>query len=269
MKIYDDIIKTYLSGGDLEQFRQSWYYADSDLSRTYNKNVFTLPPEQEELRPKARIVYDALLDLFADFSPAGKAGELYDGLYPNWREVADQATVDLIVALPQPHDAVVCNDPEGRLHMLFDVVRWTPMIEYNLSGEAQGIVTHELFHVLMHTQFPQEETGDYLDQLDQITFHEGFAHMVQLAGMGLLDLHGERLTEVKARSTEKLRLALTETDPERQEVFCHEANCGNYFDKYGAMAGMLYLAGLWEEGGIPALREALNAGPACFARKCC
>ncbi|MDE6107799.1 MAG: hypothetical protein K2F83_03890 [Oscillospiraceae bacterium] len=270
MKICDDIIKSYLDGGDLEQFREAWYYTDSDLSRTYGKNVFTLPPEGEELRQKARVVYDTLLGLFSDFTPAGKAKELYDGLFPNWREVADTVAVDLLVGLPNPHDAVVCNDPDGKLHMLFDVIRWTPMVDYNLSGEALGIVSHELFHVLMHTRFPQGDTaGNYLEQLDQIVFHEGIAHLVQLAGIMEIDLQGERLTGVKERSTEKLRQALGETDRSQQAQFLYEANCGNYFDKYGAMAGMLYLARIWQEGGIPALREALDAGPVGFARRCC
>lgn len=269
MTIHDGLAKTYLEGGDLAQFRDRWYFADSDLSRTYGKNVFTLPPEDDTLRPKAQVVYDTILDIVSDFTPAGLAAELYDGLYPNWRELTDGVTVDLIAGLPAPHDAVVCTDPEGGLHMLFDIIRWTGMVDYDLAGNARGILTHEFFHVLMHTQFPAEDAPDYLSALDQITFHEGFAHFVQLASMANVDWHSQKLADVRERSADKLRRALAETDEAQQETYLYEAHCGGWYDKYAAMSGMLYLRRLWERGGVPALRDALDAGPVGFAQKTC
>lgn len=270
MKIYDDIIKTYLSGGDLEQFREAWYFSDSDLSREYGKNIFTPPPAGGETLEQAGQVYSSLLSVLHSFSsPGSSAVELYNGLFPQWQETLKDVPVDLIVGLPAPHDAVVCADPTGETHILLDAVRWIYMLGYDLEGNTRGILAHELFHVLLHTRFPQEESRDYLDSLDQITFHEGFAHMVQLCAMGAADWHSEKLTQVGADSRAKLALALAESDPEKQKEYRYEANCGGWYDKYAAMAGMLYLARLWQEGGIPALREALNAGPAGFARKAC
>lgn len=270
MILHDELAKLYVEGGNLTPFREEWYFADSDLSREYEKNVFTLPPADKEVREKAGQVYEALLSVIRDFpSPHFAAAALYDGLFPRWRETLENVSVDLIAGLPHPHDAVVCTDPEGKLHILLDVVRWIYMLGYNLEGNARGILAHELFHVLLLERWPgEEEKSDYLTALDHITFHEGFAHMVQLCAMGPVDWHSEKLTQVKADSRARLALALAETDPEQQALYRREANQGNWYGKYGAMAGMFYLAGQWEQGGIAALRAAVEAGPDGFARKC-
>lgn len=43
MILHDQIAKAYIEGDNLEQFRKEWYFSNSDLSREYGKNVFTLP----------------------------------------------------------------------------------------------------------------------------------------------------------------------------------------------------------------------------------
>lgn len=65
-----------------------------------------------------------------------------------------------------------------------------------------------------------------------------------------------QLTEVAAASRAKLRLALTETDPDRQKQFLEEAVCGSYYEKFACMCGMLYLADRWETQGIDGLQSA-------------
>lgn len=270
MILHDQIAKAYVEGGNLEQFREEWYFSNSDLSREYGKNVFTLPPNQEETREQASRVYTSLLSVLQSFSaPGSSAMELYNGLFPHWPETLNRVSVDLIAGLPHPHDAVVCPDPDGKLHILLDVVRWTYMLGYDLEGNARGILAHELFHVLLRECWPEEaESSDYLSRLDRITFHEGFAHMVQLCAMRTVDWHSEKLTQVRADSRAKLAQALAETDPEKQKSYLSEADRGGWYSKYAAMAGMLYLADRWEEGGMPALRAILETGPAGFAPRC-
>ena len=53
MILHDELAKLYIEGGDLAPFRETWYFADSDLSREYEKNVFTLPPADREGREQA------------------------------------------------------------------------------------------------------------------------------------------------------------------------------------------------------------------------
>lgn len=102
------------------------------------------------------------------------------------------------------------------------------------------------------------ESTDYLRRLDAYTFHEGFAHLLsyQATEIDCVDWHTPQLTEVAAASRAKLRLALTETDPDRQKQFLEEAVCGSYYEKFACMCGMLYLADRWETQGIDGLKSA-------------
>lgn len=94
--------------------------------------------------------------------------------------------------------------------------------------------------------------------LDAYTFHEGFAHLLsyQATEIDCVDWHTPQLTEVAAASRAKLRLALMETDPDRQKQFLEEAVCGSYYEKFACMCGMLYLADRWETQGIDGLKSA-------------
>ena len=102
------------------------------------------------------------------------------------------------------------------------------------------------------------ESTDYLTRLDAYTFHEGFAHLLsyQATEIDCVDWHTPELTEVAAASRAKLRLALTETDPDRQKQFLEEAVCGSYYEEFACMCGMLYLAYRWETQGIDGLQSA-------------
>lgn len=102
------------------------------------------------------------------------------------------------------------------------------------------------------------ESTDYLTRLDAYTFHEGFAHLLsyQATEIDCVDWHTPQLTEAAAASRAKLRLALMETDPDRQKQFLEEAVCGSYYEKFACMCGMLYLADRWETQGIDGLKSA-------------
>ena len=104
----------------------------------------------------------------------------------------------------------------------------------------------------------QSGVRNYLTRLDAYTFHEGFAHLLsyQATEIDCVDWHTPQLTEVAAASRAKLRLALTETDPDRQKQFLEEAVCGSYYEKFACMCGMLYLADRWETQGIDGLQSA-------------
>jgi len=103
-------------------------------------------------------------------------------------------------------------------------------------------------HLLIGHRYPAAdaalESTDYLTRLDAYTFHEGFAHLLsyQATEIDCVNWHTPQLTEVAAASRAKLRLALTETDPDRQKQFLEEAVCGSYYEKFACMCGMLYLA---------------------------
>lgn len=131
-----------------------------------------------------------------------------------------------------------------------------------LDSIIRNLLTHEITHLLIGHRYPAAdaalESTDYLRRLDAYTFHEGFAHLLsyQATEIDCVDWHTPQLTEVAAASRAKLRLALTETDPDRQKQFLEEAVCGSYYEKFACMCGMLYLADRWETQGIDGLQSA-------------
>lgn len=131
-----------------------------------------------------------------------------------------------------------------------------------LNVDAQTVLNEVITHLLIGHRYPAAdaalESTDYLTRLDAYTFHEGFAHLLsyQATEIDCVDWHTPQLTEVAAASRAKLRLALTETDPDRQKQFLEEAVCGSYYEKFACMCGMLYLADRWETQGIDGLQSA-------------
>ncbi len=57
-------------------------------------------------------------------------------------------------------------------------------------------------------------------------------------------------------------------DEAERAAYLSRANCGKYYEKFACMAGMLYLAEQWLQGGTPALAERFQAGYHGFAAQC-
>jgi len=64
-----------------------------------------------------------------------------------------------------------------------------------------------------------------------------------------------------------MRSALNEEAPELQQKNLYDALCGSYYDKFACMSGMLYLANLWLDSGLLALKREFEQGYRGFAGK--
>ena len=144
---------------------------------------------------------------------------------------------------------------ERACHPCFSCIKYSKRPDFSTGSRHST-------HLLIGHRYPAAdaalESTDYLTRLDAYTFHEGFAHLLsyQATEIDCVDWHTPQLTEVAAASRAKLRLALMETDPDRQKQFLEEAVCGSYYEKFACMCGMLYLAGRWETQGIDGLKSA-------------
>ena len=157
--------------------------------------------------------------------------------------------------------------------MVFDLLCWEKYVgKISLSKLSQNLLTHELFHVLIgkcYTDIEEsEQFGNYRDKLDAITFNEGFAHLVSYNQQEIDSVEWEKLEDIYIQSTNKMKLALMEKNPQSQEQYIYEANFGNYYDKYACMCGMIYLAKQWQLGEYARLKEVFDQGYHGFARKC-
>ena len=268
MRIDTTIIDAYLNSEDVSKYSSEWFYTD----RTEDgiSNVFQAPPNAETKREIISGIRDEIVTHAKSFEPCNT--QIWDALVGNWRDLLEDVKLDLIVGFPEPMDATAREGPDGKHHMIFDLLCWE---KYRgvmpLAEISQNLLTHELFHVMTGIIFPdievQEMQGEYRDQLDAIAFNEGFAHLVSYNGQEVNTVlwDGEELTKVYNNSILRMEAALCETNAEKQKQYIYEANFGNYYDKYAAMCGMIYLGRQWQRGGTSRLKELFTQGYHSFA----
>lgn len=274
MKIVNDIVKGYLNGESLSTYKNQWYFHSSSVPKDQGRNVFTDFESSEENKKKVSLVQEAILEVTKDFKPLNQP--IWDALFPNWREVLKNEEIDLILGFPEPYDAMTEYDDKGTCHIIFDLGCWSKYVgQCNIQEVVLNLLTHELCHVLIgKTMAGIDEAlqaSDYHTVLDALTFHEGFAHLISYNAKEITDIdwQDEKLREVRQQSIQEMQKALVVEDSKEQKDYLYRAQCGNnYYDKYACMCGLLYLAEVWEQGGIPALKECFLQGWHGFAEKC-
>ncbi len=270
MKIDTTIVDSYLDSEDIKKYESLWLY--NFKTEQGKKNLFQLPRESATKREVVSGIKEEIIIYGKNFIPCNS--KIWDILFDNWREFLDDTTLDLIVGYPEPYDAVVKQAPDGKYHMIFDLLCWEKYVgKVCLSEAIRNLLTHELFHVMIENRFPdielKETQGTYIEQLDAITFNEGFAHLVSYNQQEIDKVfwNGEKLTEVYNSSIAKMKNALQEKCIDRQVQYIYESNHGNYYDKYAAICGMIYLGREWQCGGNERLKELFFDGYEGFATK--
>lgn len=272
MQIDKTLADAYLSGAPMENFRDAWFFTALSAAGQAEENVFTPPPSDSEIMQKARAAAQGIEAGARDFVPLNLP--VWDALCPDWRQRLAGVRIDLIVGYPEPHDATVERGPDDRLHVIFDLCCWAKYIgKTDIPALVRNLLTHELFHVVTAQLHPEVEKActspEYHTQLDAVTFNEGFAHLLsyQTQELDAVNWHSAELAAVGARCRERMAGALREHDAAAQEKNLYEALCGNYYEKYACMCGMLYLAHVWERSGISGLKSSFQSGWNGFAAK--
>lgn len=272
MKISDEIATAYLKGQKVNKFSGEWYYTSSAVAGTVGKNIFEEPKSDTQTREKVKTVYNSISNMAENFLPSNI--HIWDALFPDWQNELSKISVDLIVGFPEPHDATVEYDPMGKCHIIFDLVCWAKYVGHcELSAVVQNLMTHELCHVLLHKHtngLAEALTStDYRTQLDAITFDEGFAHLISYNAMEIdtVDWRDKEFEEIWERNQIRMKAAHNENIPENQQKNLYDAICGDYYDKFACMCGMLYLADVWLDGELPALKSEFEKGYKNFAEK--
>ena len=270
MKIDTTIVDAYLDSEDISRFSSMWLYTGRIEDGV--GSIFHAPPAAEAKCEVVSRIKEEIITHASTFVPCN--APIWEALTENWRGFLEEATMDLVVGLPEPHDASVRQAPDGKHHIIFDLLCWEKYLDLMpLSDISQNFLTHELFHVMVGKKFPDieclEMQGGYIDQLDAITFNEGFAHLVSYNGQEIntVSWDGEKLTDVYDASVFKMKDALRENSPEKQKQYVYEASFGNYYDKYAAMCGLIYLGRQWQSGGILRLKELFDQGYCGFAAR--
>lgn len=270
MKINTTIADAYLNSEDVTGFSSLWLY--TDRTERGIENVFTAPPAEPAMRETVARIKEEIISHASTFVPCN--AWLWDALFDDWRSFLETVTLDLIVGYPYGNDASVKQAPDGKQHMIFDLISWGKYVgKIPLSALSQNLLTHELFHVMVGKCYPEIESvemyGEYTDQLDAITFNEGFAHLVAYdqQEINTVSWSGEELTEVYNASADRMNEALKEKSAEKQKQYVCEANFGRYYSKYACMCGMIYLGRQWQNGGTAELKKLFYQGYHGFAAK--
>jgi len=104
------------------------------------------------------------------------------------------------------------------------------------------LLTHELTHVCLHKRYNCKDENDYKEQLKFNVFNEGFAHIIAFKDNIEKFDFSELTGKYYVKSVQKLKEALNEKNPVIQKEYLLLSNSGQYWNKFGAIAGKLYLA---------------------------
>jgi hypothetical protein len=131
------------------------------------------------------------------------------------------------------------------------------------ARSALGVVRHELFHALYATSGVRHSASTVAARLLELTLNEGVAHFVDRRRR----LQREGFPADRARAAlAALAAALARAEelkpgsPEARELL-GRAGEGRYWEKHGAIGGMLLAYGVYRAFGVPGIRQALRCGP--------
>jgi hypothetical protein len=229
MIIDDRIVQQYLSGENIESYKDCWIYNSG------NKYVFETPKASEHIWVSQ--LCDKLKSQIKAFEPRNV--ELVRKLFPDFDNVTKDYTIMLVVGFPDPYDAMVLNH-NGKEYMVFDLIQFGKEA-LDESYNCNRVLTHELIHMCLYNKYPLVEGLSYLDELNYITFDEGFAHALSYPEDITSFKFDMFLEEKYVIAKEKLKEALGETNFIKKKANRVSANSGQYWDKFASISGKLYL----------------------------
>lgn len=265
MKIKNDIVCDYVAGKSILSYKEEWFFRAEGYS-------FEEPSYVVEHKEAVGRIFKLIIDSVKDFYPCNVS--IWDALFPTWRHILEDITINLIIGFPEPNDATVLKSPDGQYNVILDLGLWAKYEgKCDIESVVHNLLTHELCHVCISKTIADIDddidNGDYISQLDANTFHEGFAHLVSYDDKDInkVDWNSEKLQQAKYRSIEMMQLAISSSDISKQKEYLYNAVYGDYYDKYACMCGMFYLVDCWKNNNIPGLVEEFKEGYKGFSKR--
>ena len=224
------IVEDYIAGKDLNQYKSHWIY-----NCFGERSVFELPdPKNREWVSK---LFRKISDQIKHFTP--RNGELVRRIFPQFDRISNDYTILLVVGFPDPYDAMVL-ERDGKAYMVFDLIQFQED-SLNEDYSCHRVLTHELIHLCLMEEYPAPHEMSYIEDLNYTAFNEGFAHALTYPEDIESFTFDAFLKEKFEAAKHTLQAALAETDKSKQQVYSRMADTGEYWDKFAAMAGKLYL----------------------------
>lgn len=270
MIINSEIFDYYLENGNIDKYKEDWLFKYLE-GLNNGANVFEeLSYSQKDIQTMIKISTEIRKQI-DNFEPNNI--EIWNLLFPNWEEIISDVVVYFIVGLPQGYDALALQDKSGHPIAVYDIGNWLIYQNMEISDVVNNLLTHELCHVCIGAAFPNLKTiylsGTYLEGLNAITFNEGFAHLLAFENKNIesVEWQSQKYKKVYESSVETMKNALIEEDTCKQKQYIQASMAGHYYEKFGAMIGMLYLANEWLKYGNLKLKKVFDEGYSNFASK--
>lgn len=265
MRIRAEIVNDYIHAKDISRYKDEWFFKSDG-------HTFVEPSYEKQHRESVERIFNHIKSGLENFIPCNV--EIWEKLFFNWREIIDNVTINLIVGSPEPYDATVLRALNSESNVILDLGLWTKYEgKCDIPSVVHNLLTHELCHVCIGKTIQgiddDIESENYLINLDANTFHEAFAHLISFEDKDINEVQWdtEEWQGVKEKCRKTMRVALVETDIDKQCEFLNDAICGNYKEKYAAISGMFYLVDYWREKGLVGLEEVFKSGYCGFTKK--
>ena len=233
MRIDNSIIDLYLDGKPSSAYAAHWVYSIiADGQYLFSEPNASHLTEVKRIKDRVAEACNSF-----QFRNSDLVFDIFDGI----PAIMEHTSIVLTVGLPAMYDAMV-REYNGETYVIIDLINFSNYIEdgNDFSDLITNFLSHELIHVLISARYPEEDF-DYLEYLNFISFHEGFAHLLSykenIAEYQPDDKYKEKFDTAKSR----LIAALKEDNPSSREEFKLEANSGRYWDKFASISSMLYL----------------------------
>ncbi|BCJ95069.1 hypothetical protein acsn021_26380 [Anaerocolumna cellulosilytica] len=267
MILNTEIIDSYLLDGDIEKFREHWIFKIREFDSVPYKSEYT----SSTIEANVKKLYKEAKNCLLSFTPYNE--EIFSTVYPGWCELIEKLEVYVIIGLSDARDATVMIDPQGKEVIVFDLGCWAKYYDkIDIRGIIRNLITHAITYLCTCNLLPDihmaAESGDYKTRLNASIFLEAMAHLLAYNdAIGATDWHNEDLKQINQKCLAKLRKASKETDIKMQGRYLKEAVDGEYYEKFGVMAGMLYLADMYQVYGKKGLTKEHTLGYQTFVER--
>lgn len=207
----------------------------------------------------------ALLEPFRPARP-----DVWDAVLPGWSGSLGAARVALVVGWPAPYEAGVRTDPGGHAVVVLDVARLLAAVGEDgpqaVADAAQGLLDHELAHVVLAERDPLPAGASYADRIDRVAWDEGLAHWFG-AGTHPAFAPGAPGRAARQRAAlADLALARAATGARERREWLDRADAADgFWDKYACVAGLLACVDAAHASGPAGVRAVVDAGWRGFA----
>lgn len=262
MRVNSTVLDKYLEDGRIKEAQTDPLVAHviENVIGVYKDDTLIYSRDEQKIMIR---MADEIKAEIKDFTPNNE--KLWNLLYPNWREIIKDVTVHLVVGLPKNYDALALEDERGNPAMVYDMGNWIIYQNMNLRDVVRNLLTHELAHLCNYVSFPKLKELSlmgYQEKLNAISFDEGCAHLLSFENKDIssVDWQEEKFEKVFKESLDLMKEAQLETDSVKQDEFIEKSMTGNYYEKFGAMIGMIYLANQWMKHGDRSLKNIFEEG---------